>query len=121
MGDPLNVDTFRSEARSKRRPEVECTLYYLMGSRRSAPTRPYVTSPAVNSATVSNVTTNISFFAARFARRSSQQWHDRDTYMADQMIALYWGMKGRKIAREVSGSNIHSSSSLRSSRHTPCC
>lgn len=45
-------------------------------------------------------------------RKAAETWHDRDTYMADQMIALYWGMKGRKIARENRVQNWYNSASM---------
>ncbi|GMH61280.1 hypothetical protein TrRE_jg176, partial [Triparma retinervis] len=33
-------------------------------------------------------------------RKAAVRWQERDTEKANYMIALYWGMKGRKIARE---------------------
>ncbi|GMH88110.1 hypothetical protein TL16_g11061 [Triparma laevis f. inornata] len=50
--------------------------------------------------------------AMLYPPKAAETWHDRDTYMADQMIALYWGMKGRKIARENRVQNWYNSASM---------
>ena len=48
----------------------------------------------------------------RGRRKAAKRWQERDTEMADQMIALYWGMKGRKMARENRVANWYYSASM---------
>ena len=45
-------------------------------------------------------------------RKAAIRWQERDTEKANYMIALYWGMKGRKIARENRTAIWYNSSSM---------